>query len=58
MSWPELGDMWIGVHRSSKPYIGAVYNIAGAARHIGNYLNVQSYRVHKYVMSTRWMFPG
>jgi hypothetical protein len=29
-----------------------------AARYIGNYLNMQSYHVHKYIMSAGWVFPG
>ena len=29
-----------------------------AARYIGNYLNMQSYRVRKYIMSAGWVFPG
>jgi len=53
----ELEDMWIGVHRSIMPYIEAVDDI-GAARYIGNYLNMQSYRVKKYIMSAGWVFKG
>jgi len=30
----------------------------GAARYLGNYLNMQSYRVRKYIMSAGWVFPG
>ena len=33
-------------------------DVAGAARYIGNYLNMQSYRVRKYIMSAGWVFPG
>jgi len=29
----------------------------GAARYLGNYLNMQSYRVRKYIMSAGWVFP-
>jgi len=54
----ELEDMWIAVHRSIKPYIEAVDNVVAAARYIGNYLNMQSYRVRKYIMSAGWVFPG
>jgi len=54
----ELEDMWIGVHRSIKPYIEAVDNVAGAARYIGKYLHRQSYDVRKYIMSAGWVFPG
>ena len=53
----ELEDMWIGVHRSIKPYIEAVDDI-GAARYIGSYMNMQSYRVKKYIMSAGWVFKG
>ena len=54
----ELEDMWIDVHRSIKPYIEAVDDVAAAARYIGNYLNMQSYRVRKYIMSAGWVFKG
>jgi hypothetical protein len=54
----ELEDMWIGVHRSIKPYIEAVDDVDAAARYIGTYLNMQSYRVRKYIMSAGWVFPG
>jgi len=54
----ELEDMWIGVHRSIKPYIEAVDDVDAAARYIGNYLNTQSYRVRKYIMSSGWVFKG
>jgi len=30
----------------------------GAARYIGSYLNMQSYRVRKYIMSAGWVFRG
>jgi hypothetical protein len=33
-------------------------DIDGAARYIGNYLNMQSYHVHKYYVSGGWVFPG
>jgi hypothetical protein len=29
-----------------------------AARYIGNYLNMQSYHVRKYIMSDGWVFRG
>ena len=54
----ELEDMWIDVHRSIKPYIEAVDDVGEAARYIGNYLNMQSYHVRKYIMSAGWVFPG
>jgi hypothetical protein len=54
----DLEDMWIGVHRSIKPYIEAVDDVDAAARYIGNYLNTQSYPVRKYIMSAGWVFPG
>ncbi|HUW47084.1 MAG TPA: hypothetical protein VMW50_15010 [Dehalococcoidia bacterium] len=54
----EIEDMWIGVHRSIKPYIEAVDDVAGAARYIGKYLHMQSYHVRKYIMSAGWVFPG
>jgi len=54
----ELEDMWIGVHRSIKPYIEAVDDVDAAARYIGKYLHMQSYHVHKYIMSAGWVFPG
>jgi hypothetical protein len=54
----ELEDMWIGVHRSIKPYIEAVDNVGAAARYIGKYLHTQSYHVRKYIMSAGWVFPG
>jgi hypothetical protein len=53
----EIEDMWIGVHRSIKPYIEAVDDVAGAARYIGKYLHMQSYHVRKYIMSASWVFP-
>ncbi len=54
----ELEDMWIGVHRSIKPYIEAVDDVAGAARYIGKYLHMHSYHVRKYIMSAGWVFTG
>jgi hypothetical protein len=54
----EIEDMWIGVHRSIKPFIEAVDDVDAAARYIGNYLNTQSYRVRKYIMSAGWVFTG
>ena len=54
----ELEDMLIDVHRSIKPYIEAVDDVDGAARYIGNYLNMQSNSVRKYIMSAGWVFPG
>ena len=38
--------------------LAEVDDVAGAARYIGNYLNMQSYRVRKYIMSAGWVFPG
>jgi len=54
----ELEDMWIGVHRSIKPYIEAVDDVDAAARYIGKYLHMQSYHVRKYIMSAGWVFKG
>ena len=54
----ELEPMLIDVHRSIKPYIEAVDDVDGAAQYIGNYLNMQSYRVRKYIMSAGWVFKG
>jgi len=53
----EIEDMWIDVHRSIKPYIEAVDDVAGAAGYIGKYLHMQSYHVRKYIMSAGWVFP-
>ena len=50
--------MWIDIHRSIKPYIEALSDGTTAARHIGNYLDMQSCRVRKYIMSAGWVFPG
>jgi len=38
--------------------LAEVDDVAGAARYIGNYLNNQSYRVKKYIMSSGWVFKG
>ena len=38
--------------------LAAVDDVAGAARYIGKYLNMQSYHVRKYIMSAGWVFPG
>jgi hypothetical protein len=38
--------------------VAEVDDVDGAARCIGNYLNMQSYRVNKYIMSASWVFPG
>jgi hypothetical protein len=54
----ELEDMWVGVHRSIKPYIEAVSDVGGAAGYLGKYLHAQSYHVRKYIMSAGWVFPG
>ena len=54
----ELDDMWVDVHRSIKPYIEAVDDVAGAAGYMGKYLHMQSYHVRKYIMSAGWVFPG
>ena len=58
MAQRELEDWWIDIHRSIKPYIEAVDDVDGAARYMGNYLNMQSYRVRKYIMSAGWVFKG
>jgi hypothetical protein len=38
--------------------LAEVDDVAGAACYIGNYLNMQSYHVRKYIMSAGWVFPG
>jgi hypothetical protein len=38
--------------------VAEVDDVDGAARYIGNYLNMQSYRVRKYIMSAGWVFKG
>jgi len=38
--------------------LAEVDDVAGAARYIGNYLNMQSYGVRKYIMNTAWVFKG
>jgi len=53
----KLEIMLIDVHRSVKPHIEVGDDVVAAARYIGNYLNVQSYRVRKYIMSAGWVFP-
>ena len=50
--------MWIDIHTSIKPYIEAIDDVDAAARYIGNYLNNQSYRVEKYIMSAGRVFKG
>jgi hypothetical protein len=37
--------------------LAEVDDIDGAVRYIGNYLNMQSYHVRKYIMSAGWVFP-
>lgn len=54
----ELDDMWVDVHRSIKPYIEAVDDVASAAGYMGKYLHMQSYHVRKYIMSAGWVFKG
>jgi hypothetical protein len=54
----ELEDMLIDVHRSIKPYIEAIDDVAGAAGYMGKYVHTQSYHVRKYIMSAGWVFPG
>ena len=54
----ELEDMWIDIHRSTKPHIETVDDVTAAARYIGNYMNTQSYRVKKYIISAGWVFKG
>ena len=36
----------------------AEVDVDAAARYIGNYINMQSYPVRKYIMSAGWVFPG
>jgi len=38
--------------------LAEVDDVGAAAGYIGNYLNMQSYRVRKYIMSAGWVFPG
>ena len=38
--------------------LAEVDDVAGAARYIGKYLNMQSYHVRKYIMSAGWVFKG
>jgi len=38
--------------------LAEVDDVAGAARYLGKYLHMQSYRVRKYIMSAGWVFPG
>jgi hypothetical protein len=38
--------------------LAEVDDVDGAARYIWNYLNMQSYRVCKYIISAGWVFPG
>jgi hypothetical protein len=33
-------------------------DVDGAARYIGKYLHMQSYRVRKYIMNAGWVFQG
>jgi hypothetical protein len=35
--------------------LAEVDDIAGAARYLGKYLHMQSYRVRKYIMSAGWV---
>jgi hypothetical protein len=37
--------------------LAEVDDVDAAARYIGNYLNMQSYHVRKYIMSPGWVFP-
>ena len=38
--------------------VAEVDDVAGAARYLGKYLHMQSYRVRKYIMSGGWVFKG
>jgi len=38
--------------------LAAVDDVDGAARYLGKYLHMQSYRVRKYIMSAGWVFRG
>ena len=38
--------------------LAEVDDIDAAARYIGKYLHMQSYRVRKYIISAGWMFKG
>jgi|GEM_PF-1727559 len=52
----ELEGMWIGVHRSIKPYIKKVKSVKGAANYLAKYMHQQS--SDRYIMSAGWVFPG
>jgi len=38
--------------------LAEVGDVAGAARYMGGYLNMQSYRLRKHIMSANWVFKG
>ena len=38
--------------------LAEVDDVDAAGRYIGSYLNIQSYRVRKYIMSAGWVFPA
>lgn len=52
----ELESMWIGVHRSIKPYIKVVKSAKGAGNYLGKYMHQQS--SNRYIMSAGWVFKG
>lgn len=52
----ELEAMWVGVHRSIKPYIRAVKSVKGAGNYLAKYMHKQS--SNRYIMSAGWVFPG
>ena len=40
------------------PSLAEIDDVDAAARYIGKCLHMQSYHVHKYIMSADWVFPG
>ena len=38
--------------------LAKVDDAEGVVRYIGNYINMQSYHVRKYIMSAGWVFKG
>lgn len=50
--------MSIDIHTGINPCTKVVSDVGAAARYIGNYLNMQSYRMHRYIMSAGWLFKG
>jgi hypothetical protein len=38
--------------------LARIDDVRAAARYIGKYLHMQSYRMREYIMSAGWVFPG